>query len=176
MFGLLGWTVAMGIIVVLGSILMVICFVKAGKEFEFKKEITMYYSRAGAILFVIGLLILVGLIFCSIKIGNGYLAEDKLPGHLLERYGIYEVVGKPVPLKSKWIVNLKDQRGTPRAYLMDAVPPKIFKVVPIRKGKKWVHEYRLYQGVVSIVYTPQVEEPSVKTDTNQQQDNPEIQE
>ena len=173
---MVGWTALIGFLMLIGIILMISFFVKAGKELESSKGIVLS-SRLGGVLFLSGIVILIGLFFCSINSGKGYIAQDKLLSHPLEKYGIYETVSTERVSDNKWIVILRNQRGTFQVYLMDSIPPKVFKVVPTRKGKKWVHEYEVYQKTVIMKPLPQEESFSeTKTDTNQQPDDSEIKE
>lgn len=166
---MVGWTALVGFLMLIGIILMISFFVKAGKELESNKGIVLS-SRLGGTLFLLGIVILIGLFFCSINSGKGFVAQDKILSHPLERYGIYETVNTERVSDNKWIVILRNQRGTFQVYLMDSVPPKVFKVVPTRKGKKWVHEYEVYQKTVIMKPLPQLSESaeSDKTDTNQE--------
>lgn len=165
---MVGWTALVGFLTLIGIILMISFFVKAGKELESSKGIVLS-SRLGGVFFLLGIVILIGLFFCSINSGKGFVAQDKILSHPLERYGIYETVSTERVSDNKWIVTLRNQRGIFQVYLMDSIPPKVFKVVPTRKGKKWVHEYEVYQKTVIMKSLPQLSESaeSDKTDTNQ---------
>jgi hypothetical protein len=158
MTGLVGWFFVVSSIVIFGLFLIGFFFFKAGERFEQDKE-PVYISTISRIfplsLLIFGYLFLIGILIITAGLKRGFLAEDHFLSRPLKNYGIYETLAYKWIGPDCYVVILKDQVGTILAYRFKTVPPKVFKVVPVKKD----HQRREYQ-----VYQPSFD--SVKSSTN----------